>query len=48
MTRVTSLAAVAAAAAGLAYAQSADPGLGTNPNAQGATEDVTPGSGPNG
>ena len=48
MTRVTSLAAIVAAAASLARAQSIDPGLGTNPNAQGATEDVTPGSGPNG
>lgn len=32
----------------LAGAQSADPGLGVNPEAQGATEDVTPGGGPNG
>jgi hypothetical protein len=29
-------------------APSVDPGLGTNPNAPGATSDVTPGSGPNG
>lgn len=28
--------------------QSADPGVGVNPNAQGATESVTPGAGPNG
>lgn len=31
-----------------AYAQSANPGIGKNPAAEGATEDVTPGSGPNG
>jgi uncharacterized Zn-finger protein len=36
------------AAISLVNAQSSDPGIGTNPNAQGATEDVTPGSGPNG
>jgi hypothetical protein len=29
-------------------AQSADPGLGVNSHAQGATENVTPGAGPNG
>jgi hypothetical protein len=29
-------------------AQSADPGLGVNSNAQGATEQVTPSGGPNG
>lgn len=29
-------------------AQSADPGLGVNKNATGATEEVTPGAGPNG
>ncbi|KAH8696114.1 transglycosylase SLT domain protein [Talaromyces proteolyticus] len=34
-------------AAGVA-AQSADPGLGVNSHAQGATEEVTPGAGPNG
>lgn len=28
--------------------QSASPGVGTNPAAEGATEDVTPGAGPNG
>ncbi|RDL32070.1 putative glycoside hydrolase family 23 protein [Venustampulla echinocandica] len=28
--------------------QSVDPGIGVNPNAQGATAEVTPGSGPNG
>jgi hypothetical protein len=47
MTRFTSIATIFAAFS-LAHAQSVDPGLGTNPNAQGATEDVTPGSGPNG
>jgi hypothetical protein len=31
-----------------AAAQSKDPGLGVNSNAVGATEDVQPGSGPNG
>lgn len=31
-----------------AAAQSADPGLGVNSHAQGATEQVTPGGGPNG
>lgn len=36
------------ACAALSNAQSANPGIGTNPNAQGATDDVTPGSGPNG
>lgn len=29
-------------------AQSANPGLGVNSKAQGATQDVTPGAGPNG
>lgn len=29
-------------------AQSANPGLGVNSHAQGATEEVTPGGGPNG
>jgi hypothetical protein len=29
-------------------AQSANPGVGSNPNAQGATDDVTPSTGPNG
>lgn len=29
-------------------AQSANPGLGVNSKAQGATQDVTPGTGPNG
>lgn len=48
MAKVTSLAAIVAAAASLAHAQSVDPGLGTNANAPGATVDVTPGSGPNG
>jgi hypothetical protein len=47
MTRFISVATILAAIS-LARAQSSDPGLGTNPNAQGATEDVTPGSGPNG
>ncbi|PMD16298.1 glycoside hydrolase family 23 protein [Hyaloscypha hepaticicola] len=37
-----------AAAIATAKAQSSDPGIGSNPNAQGATEEVTPGSGPNG
>jgi len=37
-----------AAAIAVAKAQSSDPGIGSNPNAQGATEEVTPGSGPNG
>lgn len=37
-----------AAAIAIAEAQSSDPGIGSNPNAQGATEEVTPGSGPNG
>jgi hypothetical protein len=32
----------------LTLTQSSDPNLGINPNAQGATEDMTPGSGPNG
>ena len=32
----------------LAGAQSVDPGIGVNPEAQGATENVTPGAGPNG
>lgn len=40
------LAALAAAAS--ANAQSANPGLGSNPNAEGATDDVTPSTGPNG
>jgi hypothetical protein len=31
-----------------ATAQSANPGVGKNPKAQGATENVTPSSGPNG
>lgn len=31
-----------------ARGQSVDPGIGVNPKAQGATEDVTPGTGPNG
>ncbi|KAF8857612.1 putative extracellular soluble lytic transglycosylase [Acephala macrosclerotiorum] len=33
---------------GLAAAQSTNPNIGTNPNAQGATQDVTPSTGPNG
>lgn len=37
-----------AACSAIAYAQSANIGLGTNPDAQGATEEVTPGAGPNG
>ena len=48
MVPYTNLVAIIAAVAALAEAQSVDPGLGVNPNAQGATEDVTPGSGPNG
>jgi hypothetical protein len=38
MTRLISVTTVLAAIS-LVRAQSADPGLGTNPNAQGATED---------
>ncbi|KAF2442199.1 glycoside hydrolase family 23 protein [Karstenula rhodostoma CBS 690.94] len=37
-----------AACSAIVYAQSASIGLGTNPDAQGATEEVTPGAGPNG
>jgi hypothetical protein len=37
-----------AACSAIACAQSASIGLGTNPDAQGATEEVTPGAGPNG
>ena len=47
MNQFVSLTTMLAAIA-LARAQSIDSGLGTNLNAQGATEDVTPGSGPNG
>ncbi len=36
------------ACAATALAQTGDLGLGTNPEAQGATSDVTPGAGPNG
>ena len=36
------------ACAASVFAQSANPGLGTNPDAQGATSEVTPGTGPNG
>lgn len=46
LLKSTILAALAAAAS--ANAQSADPGVGTNPNAQGATNDTTPSRGPNG
>lgn len=37
-----------AACSATAFAQSSNTGLGTNPEAQGATEEVTPGTGPNG
>ncbi|GLI74772.1 hypothetical protein PoHVEF18_003020 [Penicillium ochrochloron] len=43
----TLLAALAATAA-TTQAQSANPGVGSNPKAQGATDDVTPSTGPNG
>lgn len=39
---------VSLAIASGAVAQSENPGLGKNPAAEGATEEVTPGSGPNG
>ncbi|KAJ5152782.1 uncharacterized protein N7482_009260 [Penicillium canariense] len=38
----------ALAAAASTYAQSANPGVGSNPKAQGATDNVTPSTGPNG
>lgn len=44
----SSLLVALAAAAATTHAQSANPGVGTNPKAQGATEQVTPSSGPNG
>lgn len=43
-TLLTALAAIAATT----QAQSANPGVGSNPKAQGATDDVTPSTGPNG
>jgi hypothetical protein len=43
-----SVALISLAIASGAVAQSENPGLGVNPGAEGATEEVTPGSGPNG
>lgn len=48
MARYTTHYLVLATIARLASAQSVDPGIGVNPDATGATEDVTPGAGPNG
>lgn len=41
-------AALAALLVATGDAQSKNPGLGVNSHAQGATEEVTPGAGPNG
>jgi hypothetical protein len=41
-------ATVVALAAALANAQSANPGVGSNPKAEGATDEVTSNTGPNG
>lgn len=48
MRHAKTLTAASLALLTCAAAQSADPGLGVNSNAQGATEQVTPGGGPNG
>lgn len=48
MAPKTLLTVLLASCAALSQAQSSNPGIGTNSDAQGATEDVTPGSGPNG
>jgi hypothetical protein len=48
MARHIALYLILATVALLASAQSVDPGIGINPEAQGGTEDVTPGAGPNG
>ena len=48
MTFVKALTVASLALTSTVAAQSADPGLGVNSKAQGATEEVTPGAGPNG
>jgi len=47
-TRMLKSAALFALGVALANAQSANPGVGSNPKAEGATEDVTSNTGPNG
>lgn len=44
----TLLAALVVAVAATTQTHSANPGVGSNPKAQGATDDVTPSTGPNG
>jgi hypothetical protein len=48
MTQYATRYLILATIARLVSAQSSDPGIGVNPDATGATEDVTPGAGPNG
>lgn len=48
MTFLKSVLFAATLATAGANAQSSDPGVGSNPKAQGATSDVTPSTGPNG